>query len=299
MGRKALHTKEQVFEAAEAMQAQGERVTASGLLTRLGGGSLTTIYKHLEEWLNNGNEPKQPTSIEMPENIKDAMENFWGACVKEANKKIIAIQETHANRETDLKRQLDEALRLIEQLETESEADNETIEALKTDKAQASNKIHELELSIATLSANLESENNRANKAEEANEALKAKCQSEKETLIVEKEKLQKELITKVEECSTEKSKKEALQNEIFKQCQINEKLKSEVYEFESLFSQAKAEKIQVTAEKETLRASAALEKALALAEIEKAHNLKIEEYNKQLESIIKSLQPQTQAEAS
>lgn len=294
MGRKALVTQEQVFKAAQEMQNNGEKVNASGLLARLGGGSLTTIYKFLEEWRNNGNEIKPIIKIEMPDNIKTSMENFWEACVKEANKKIIAIQEANATQEEELKQQLNEALRLISVLEAESETDNEAIEYLKAEELKANKKIHELELNIASLNASLNSEKLRAKKAEEIAENLKNKCQVEKEALNKEKELLQKEVITKAEECATEKSKKEAVQNEIFRQCQTNEKLKTEIYELESLLNQVKAEKIKAITEKETLKAHKEAEKALALAEAQKEHNTKIEEYNKRLEKIIKGLQQTT-----
>ena len=51
MGRKALFTEEQVFETADRLVTDGKEVTASSLLAALGGGSLTTIYKHMAAWL--------------------------------------------------------------------------------------------------------------------------------------------------------------------------------------------------------------------------------------------------------
>ena len=50
MGRKAMHTQEQVFEAADRLAATGREVTPASLREYLGGGSLTTIYKHHEAW---------------------------------------------------------------------------------------------------------------------------------------------------------------------------------------------------------------------------------------------------------
>ena len=48
MGRKALHTQDQVFEAADRLAASSREVTPTTLREALGGGSLTTIYRHLE-----------------------------------------------------------------------------------------------------------------------------------------------------------------------------------------------------------------------------------------------------------
>jgi len=50
MGRKALHTQEEVFQAADALAANGKEVTPTTLRDALGGGSLTTIYKHIDAW---------------------------------------------------------------------------------------------------------------------------------------------------------------------------------------------------------------------------------------------------------
>ena len=43
MGRNARFTEEEVFQAADALVAEGKEVSASSLLATLGGGSLTTI----------------------------------------------------------------------------------------------------------------------------------------------------------------------------------------------------------------------------------------------------------------
>ena len=50
MGRRGSITEAQVFEAADALVAQGREVTPTVLLSTLGSGSFTTIYKHLSAW---------------------------------------------------------------------------------------------------------------------------------------------------------------------------------------------------------------------------------------------------------
>ncbi|MBX9771460.1 MAG: DNA-binding protein, partial [Candidatus Obscuribacterales bacterium] len=50
MGRRGSITETQVFEAADALVAQGREVTPTALLNSLGSGSFTTIYKHLSAW---------------------------------------------------------------------------------------------------------------------------------------------------------------------------------------------------------------------------------------------------------
>jgi hypothetical protein len=48
VGRKALYNEQEVFQAADSLASEGKEVTAMALLGALGGGSLTTIYKHMD-----------------------------------------------------------------------------------------------------------------------------------------------------------------------------------------------------------------------------------------------------------
>ncbi len=50
MTRRPVINRDELFFVADKMVAQGKQVTALSILASLGGGSLTTIYKYLEEW---------------------------------------------------------------------------------------------------------------------------------------------------------------------------------------------------------------------------------------------------------
>lgn len=50
MTRRPVVNRDELFFMADKMAAEGKQVTALALLASLGGGSLTTIYKYLEEW---------------------------------------------------------------------------------------------------------------------------------------------------------------------------------------------------------------------------------------------------------
>ena len=136
MGRKALHTQEQVFAAADQLVTDGQDVTASGLLAALGGGSLTTIYKHLEAWETNRKDTPRPVVIDMPETVNAAFMQAWQAAAREASKEIMAIREKTDAEVKILTRRFEEALGNIERLETEANTDAATLDNLTAQLAE-------------------------------------------------------------------------------------------------------------------------------------------------------------------
>lgn len=131
MGRKALHTQEQVFEAADRLAASGQEVTPSSLREALGGGSLTTIYKHHEAWAASRAARPAPVIIEMPDAVKQSFAQCWQAAASEAGKEIAAIREKADAEIKGVKRRLDEAVASIAQLESEQEAEASRVETLE------------------------------------------------------------------------------------------------------------------------------------------------------------------------
>lgn len=123
MGRKAMHTQEQVFEAADRLAATGREVTPASLREYLGGGSLTTIYKHHEAWAATRAAQAAPVVIEMPEAVKAAFAQCWNIAAGEASKEIASIREKADAEVKAAKRRLDEAVAAIAQLEAENEAE--------------------------------------------------------------------------------------------------------------------------------------------------------------------------------
>jgi len=131
MGRKALHTQEQVFAAADRLADGGQEVSPSSLREALGGGSLTTIYKHHEAWTTSRAARAAPVVIEMPDTVRQAFAHCWQAAATEAGKEIAAIREKADAEIQAFKRKLDQAVSSIAQLESEQEAEASRIEALE------------------------------------------------------------------------------------------------------------------------------------------------------------------------
>ncbi|SEP43906.1 DNA-binding protein [Nitrosovibrio sp. Nv6] len=132
MGRKALHTQEQVFDAADQLAAAGKEVTPTALREALGGGSLTTIYRHLEAWEDTRKSLPAPVSIPMPDAVKLAFNQTWQTAANEAGKEITAIREKADTEIKAANRRLEEAVAAIAQLENEQQADADRLEALET-----------------------------------------------------------------------------------------------------------------------------------------------------------------------
>ena len=119
MGRKAFFSQQEVFSSANALVAEGQEVTANALLSKLGGGSLTTIYKHMNDWrAANPDSANQSTPLDIPEPVQGAFATAWRAAVAEAGREITAAREKAAEEVKTAQKLFQEALQSIEQLET-------------------------------------------------------------------------------------------------------------------------------------------------------------------------------------
>ncbi|OAI16610.1 hypothetical protein A1507_11750 [Methylomonas koyamae] len=160
MGRKALHTQEQVFQAADELAASGIEVTPTTLRDALGGGSLTTIYKHIDAWQATRLTAPAPIILEMPDSVKAAFAQCWQAAASEAGKEIAAIRESADAEIKATKRRLDEAVLAIEQLEQEAEMDAIRLEEAETslaaERSAAQHAATEAAAREAALSATVE-----------------------------------------------------------------------------------------------------------------------------------------------
>lgn len=132
---KPLFTPEQIHEAADAMAAEGTDVTALGLLSRLGGGSLSTIYKHWRTWKE---QRRQSAISSNPQTIPDSVQavfatalgKAWAVMGDEAGKQVAAAKAKASEDTQEANKQFEEAVGAIERLEQQSEIDNAQIERL-------------------------------------------------------------------------------------------------------------------------------------------------------------------------
>lgn len=154
MGRKALYTQDEFFDTADRLAAEGKDVTATALLSELGGGSLTTIYKHLSAWL--ATRPKtitHPAQIEIPEPVQVAFASAWRTAFSHAMGEASAVKEKAAEEVKMAQRQFQEALDQIARLEREAENDTAQIEKLDGRISELETALHKVESEAAALKA--------------------------------------------------------------------------------------------------------------------------------------------------
>jgi DNA repair exonuclease SbcCD ATPase subunit len=131
MARRRAIEADELFQTADQLQADGKEVTAVALLDALGGGSLRTIYKHLEAW-----QQRRPALVitapeEIPAGVQSAFGNAWRLATQEAGRAVIAAKEKAAEEVDAALKQFQGALDAIGKLEAESEADAQQIDSLK------------------------------------------------------------------------------------------------------------------------------------------------------------------------
>lgn len=157
MGRKAFFSQQEVFTAADALVADGKEVTANALLSKLGGGSLTTIYKHLAEWRTaNPAALNQAAPIEIPDLVQGAFAATWRTAMTEAGKEITAVREKAAEEIKAAQKQFQEALQSIERLESEADNDAVRIDELDKNVKSLDEAIRQCETERAALAATSE-----------------------------------------------------------------------------------------------------------------------------------------------
>ena len=131
MARRRAIEADELFETASRLQAEGKDVTAVALLDALGGGSLRTIYKHLEVW-----QQRRPATVttapeEIPAGVLSAFGNAWRLATQEAGRAVVVVKEKAAEEVEAALKQFHGALEAIGKLEAESEADAQQIDSLK------------------------------------------------------------------------------------------------------------------------------------------------------------------------
>lgn len=156
MGRRGSISEEQVFEAADALVAQGKEVTPTALLNSLGSGSFTTIYKHLSAWEASRATAVTDRAAVIPEAVLSAFGAAWRAATAEAGKEVLAVKEQAAEEVGAAKAQFQEALETIERLEAESESDAAQLEAKSAKIAELESALHQSENERSALKAAFE-----------------------------------------------------------------------------------------------------------------------------------------------
>jgi thioesterase domain-containing protein len=189
MARRRAIEADELFETANRLQAEGKDVTAVALLDALGGGSLRTIYKHLETWQQRRPSVTVPTNEEIPGSVQVAFANAWRLATQEAGRQVIAVKEKAAEEVAAANKQFQDALDVVGKLESESEADAQQIEDLKAKIVELEVTLQKSQTESATHGATAEQLNHQVKSQESELERLRKeidKERSERDTAIKE-----------------------------------------------------------------------------------------------------------------
>ncbi len=196
MGRKALHTPEQVFQAAERLAAAGQAVSPTALREALGGGSLTTIYKHLAVWEATHQPLFKPITQAMPETVEKAFAHAWQIAAGEAGKDIVAIREKSEAEVKMITQRFEEALNNIAQLETEADAEATQRETLESALAASQSEVAQIKADAAARESVLVASQEQIQQQLERQQAEYRELNKENKEIIAQCAKLKGQLET-------------------------------------------------------------------------------------------------------
>lgn len=143
MVRGAAIERDELFETANRLEAEGKDVTALSLHKALGRGSLSTVYKYFEEWKSSRPVKAAVSNNEIPDAAKTAFSTAWRVALKEAALETEAVKEKAAKEVEEAKSEFRGALEVIEQLEKERDENAVKIESLKEQISQLQGQLSE------------------------------------------------------------------------------------------------------------------------------------------------------------
>lgn len=152
MARKGV-SYDQVANAAAAIKARGTEPTMLGIRVELGDtGSLSTISQYLAKWREK--ESENVHTKEMPEEIKGLVKKItadvWNAANKYAQEDVSTIKQEYKDRENELKKDLETAIKEIESLEKENDEVNKKSEIMQISLAKLEKENVELKAQLKT-----------------------------------------------------------------------------------------------------------------------------------------------------
>lgn len=152
MGRKALFTKDEVFQAADEL-AQSEDVTVRSLHAYLGGGSFSSVLRHFNEWKSERAASPEAPKTEMPPSIAVAFDAVWKAAMGQALRELAGEREKAAQQVNDANVRVQEALGAVEELENTNNELTDKIEELTQKLDSSESKLSKAVNDISALSA--------------------------------------------------------------------------------------------------------------------------------------------------
>lgn len=158
-------TDEQVFAAADAVEARGERPTQHNVRDELGGGSFATIGPALRRWRQAREDAADLAEVELPDSVEARGRELLALVWREASARAQAGHAALQAAVADLERAVEEA---------EAELEKE-----RADRAALDRRFRDLELELAGLRSvadRVEKAEIRADRAEARADKLEVKA---------------------------------------------------------------------------------------------------------------------------
>jgi colicin import membrane protein len=128
-------TKEQVFEAAEALLAAGLTPKVASVREKLGKGSFSTVGPLLKEWFEGNKPPEAPKKEETPKAVEDLASGMWTAALGIALESLEGERQEIENQRLEMQEEKQEAVEFadklveeVEQLRTQLQESKELLE---------------------------------------------------------------------------------------------------------------------------------------------------------------------------
>ncbi|MFA6556644.1 MAG: DNA-binding protein [Candidatus Obscuribacterales bacterium] len=179
MRRQAVEVDE-LFETANRLQAEGKEVTALTLLDALGGGSLRTIYKHLEAWKQAKPAVVIVGNEEMPESVRGIFAAAWRSATQEAGRQVLAVKEKAAEEVKEALHQFHGALEVIGKLEADADEAAQQADQVKAQLAEVQAECSEAKAEGAGLKATAEQLSKQVERLEEEQARLRVEAEKDR-----------------------------------------------------------------------------------------------------------------------
>jgi len=265
MARRHPIDPDELFETANRLVAEGKDVTATTLLDALGGGSLRTIYKYLEQWKEKSPIVSVKKTVEIPDRVQASFAMAWRMATDEAAIEIEAVKEKAAEDVAAANNRFQEALNAAEKLEREAQEAAEAIDGLKSQVATLTEEVTSLSAVRAEYKAI----------AEQLEQQVKAQGQEldrlHKERAEEREEHAQQ--ITKLEESAAQSAKR--YQHEIDSLRSALDEARGKIAEVEKQRDEARTSISDSQKQLEKAEAAAKIDRAERDAAIKEAAELK------------------------
>lgn len=193
-------TKQQVFEAADALAESGEKITQQKIRDMIGGGSFTTIGPMLAEWQDARAEVQKVRAVPLPDAVQvvldDAANRLWKAASDAAALGVEAARQEVDALKAKAATEVQEAREVIAVVESERDTATADAEKHRLDAEQAREvAAREVEarhaLEVAKVAAEVRAD--AAERAAKVAEAAKAEADSRTVAALAERDAARRE----------------------------------------------------------------------------------------------------------